>query len=154
MTADDGHLVVASIDEHNSRTKTVQAALSMKRVSTIAHGVTRRAWDSVSILRRVLLMVEQSLRYLSARSWRCSSGVCFPAARLIAVQGNYLAEHKIVDSIRVPEFKLMPLEGARGSTIPFNIDGDPVDAASIHVKVLHQRLRVFCLPLQPSESTA
>ncbi len=70
------------------------------------------------------------------------------------VQGQYLAEHKLVDSIRVTEFKLMPLEGARGSTIPYNIDGDPVDAAPIHVKVLHQRLRVFCLPMQPTESSA
>ena len=50
-----------------------------------------------------------------------------------------------MESVQVSEFKLMPLEGARGSTIPYNIDGDPVDAAAIHVRVLHQRLRVFCL---------
>lgn len=70
-------------------------------------------------------------------------------------QGKYLVEVKpVVESMSLTEFKILPLEGARGSDIPFNIDGDPVDAAPIHVKVLHQRLRVFCLPLAVDESTA
>ncbi len=55
-------------------------------------------------------------------------------------QGHYLAESKVVETILTSEFKLIPLEGARGSTIPYNVDGAP-----IHVRVLHQRLRVFCL---------
>jgi diacylglycerol kinase family enzyme len=64
---------------------------------------------------------------------------------LIRHQGNFLADSKHVETVVCTEFKLTPLEGARGSNIPFNIDGDPVDACPIHVRVLHRRLRVFCL---------
>ena len=63
----------------------------------------------------------------------------------LTAQGHDLAKSKHVRCLYLSEFKLLPLEGARGSNIPFNIDGAPVDAAAIHVKVLHQRLRVYCL---------
>jgi diacylglycerol kinase family enzyme len=63
----------------------------------------------------------------------------------LTLQGHYLATSPFVETVRCSEFKIMPLEGARGSKIPYNIDGDPVEAMAIHVKVLHQRLRVFCL---------
>lgn len=66
-------------------------------------------------------------------------------AALSMKRGNYLAESKFVETVVCSEFKLIPLEGSRGATIPYNIDGDPVDAGPIHVRVLHKRLRVFCL---------
>eukprot|EP00048_Salpingoeca_helianthica_P023945 m.28474 g.28474 ORF g.28474 m.28474 type:complete len:871 (+) comp9086_c0_seq2:192-2804(+) len=66
-------------------------------------------------------------------------------AALSMKRGNFLADSRFVETVVCTEFKLTPLEGARGSKIPFNIDGDPVDASAIHVRVLHRRLRVFCL---------
>eukprot|EP00730_Choanoeca_flexa_P007789 TRINITY_DN12393_c0_g1_i4.p1 TRINITY_DN12393_c0_g1~~TRINITY_DN12393_c0_g1_i4.p1 ORF type:complete len:476 (+),score=119.90 TRINITY_DN12393_c0_g1_i4:888-2315(+) len=47
----------------------------------------------------------------------------------------------------VPEFKITPTE-ARS---PYNIDGDPHDNGPVHVKVLHQALKMFCLPLQATD---
>ena len=61
-------------------------------------------------------------------------------------QGKYLADHKLMRAIRTREFKLSPQVGAKGSNIPYNIDGDPLTAKPIHVKVHQQRLRVFALP--------
>eukprot|EP00047_Mylnosiga_fluctuans_P023538 m.139873 g.139873 ORF g.139873 m.139873 type:complete len:933 (-) comp9621_c0_seq2:187-2985(-) len=91
ISAQDGKMAIALIDQSMSRTAVIKAALSMKR-------------------------------------------------------GNYLVESKYVESVITSEFKLMPLEGARGSDIPYNIDGDPVEPSSMHVKILNQRLRVYCLP--------
>ncbi len=41
---------------------------------------------------------------------------------------------------RVREFKLSPLS----TNIPYNLDGDPLERAPIHVRVLHKKLAVFC----------
>jgi hypothetical protein len=59
-------------------------------------------------------------------------------------QGGYLTEHKEVQSFLVREFKIVPEEGSPGARIPFNLDGDPLDAGSfIHAEILHQRIKVF-----------
>ena len=41
------------------------------------------------------------------------------------------------------EFQLDPMDGAIGSDIPYNIDGDPFPSQPIHVRILNKRLRVF-----------
>lgn len=59
-------------------------------------------------------------------------------------QGHYLAEHELITALRVREFKLVPqVDHPNTAKVPFNIDGDPVDACPIHVRILHQGLRVF-----------
>lgn len=60
-------------------------------------------------------------------------------------RGNYLADHPLVRTIITREFTLLPLEGSRGANIPYNVDGDPVAAQPLRVRVLHRRLRLFCL---------
>lgn len=62
----------------------------------------------------------------------------------LAPQGHYLAEHELITALRVREFKLVPqVDHPNTAKVPFNIDGDPVDACPIHVRILHQGLRVF-----------
>jgi len=57
-----------------------------------------------------------------------------------------LAEHKLMKTYYTSEFKLEPQEGAKGSNIPYNIDGDPLEPNPIHVRVLKQKLNLFALP--------
>lgn len=66
-------------------------------------------------------------------------------------RGNYLADHPLVRTIVTREFTLLPLEGSTGATIPYNVDGDPVAAQPLRVRILHRRLRLFCLA-PPCES--
>eukprot|EP00052_Salpingoeca_macrocollata_P022869 m.199798 g.199798 ORF g.199798 m.199798 type:complete len:526 (+) comp21903_c3_seq4:129-1706(+) len=66
-------------------------------------------------------------------------------------KGKNLAGFGQVSSFLCSEFKLTPHEGSKGSTIPFNLDGDPIPAGPVHVRVLRQRVGVFALPDNCSE---
>lgn len=57
---------------------------------------------------------------------------------------HYLMEHKFAKTVKVPEFKLTGVEP--GCKYDMNIDGDPMPASDVHIKVLHQALKVFAEP--------
>jgi diacylglycerol kinase family enzyme len=69
-------------------------------------------------------------------------------AALSMKAGKYLAEHKYVHAVRVKEFKIIPdlNVSQKNMDIPYNIDGDPVSASAVHVRILNKRLRVFQIP--------
>ncbi|EGD76197.1 hypothetical protein PTSG_00903 [Salpingoeca rosetta] len=68
------------------------------------------------------------------------------AAAMSLKKGKYLGDHKNVRTVITSEFRMTPAEGSKAERIPFNIDGDPVDPAAVHVKVLPQRMSVFAHP--------
>ena len=61
------------------------------------------------------------------------------AAAMSLKKGKYLGDHRNVRTVVTPEFKMTPIPGSKAERIPFNIDGDPFDAAAIHVKVCHRQ---------------
>jgi hypothetical protein len=66
-------------------------------------------------------------------------------------KGVFLGEHpKQCRTFLVSEFKITPTDAKS----PYNIDGDPHDYGPVHVKVLHQALAMFCLPVQGQEPEA
>ena len=139
MSADDGFMVVAILDENTTRPQAISVGLAMKKVClrVFACLMCVRACRVMCVMSYVCVCVSQfSLTFLLLFFFLFSS----------PPQGKYLAEQKLVRAIRTREFKLSPQEGAKGSDIPFLIDGDPLDPTDIHVRVLQKRLHVFHMP--------
>jgi diacylglycerol kinase family enzyme len=143
---DDGHLAVGIIDSTHSRSGTVAAGLHMRNGKYL---LQHRAVQPFLVREFKLRPKDpaEAARFTVMAAMAAASAAATPlTAPLTTPAPDRARSSSAREGGMVDPASSASAAAAPKPLVPFNLDGDPVPAQSIHVKCLQKAISVFYMP--------